>query len=714
VPAPVYRRLASGGHGPDEAICAFRRGRFEHYNVRSVKHRCRVQRSGVPAVGCRLIACLFIAAICLVLPSGITRADIVHLTNGGKLEGEVTEQGDRITIKTKFGSVSVPGDEVARIEQVTTPEEEYREKASGPAPGDAEGRYQLALWCAEHGLSEEAETEARAAIAADPDHEGARKLLGYVRFEGRWVDRAERDEALARRARAALDEALKAIRDALASSSNPETAGRAKLVEELRSSVTLQVALNAREVIGLLPADRRDIREDALLPATLSELVSLAHTVSLDGLKDLSHLGEARTLVADYFLAGSAVQEAEALAALRALTDVSVEVVAAIAQTGPFYRQQPTGEQVLPIALDGVQSDYALVVPADYDPQRPYPLLVGLHGQGETGKKFVPRWVIPAMAHGYLFACPTDPQGERGYGAGAGEREVVLATIEDVARRYHVDPDRVLLTGLSAGGHQTWDVGLHYADRFAGLVPEAGMPVHEGSPITRFMYLQNLVRGPAVFVLVGEKDTGIRRVCEEAVARLQALEVEARITVVAGVGHAYYPSEDSRVFAWMAERRRDPAPPQVFDRFHHLQQGRAYWLEATGLSGPEWDATRPVRLRGLYDPGISKERVLELSRAQLVRELPWMRGRVEGNTITVGASGVSTLTVWLSPALIDFSEPVRIVLGTTAVFEGAVEPDVGILLGEMKRTWDLGRVYPAAIDVDLVRRIARPRRGEQQ
>jgi hypothetical protein len=54
--------------------------------------------------------------------------------------------------------------------------------------------YELALWCREYGLPRRAIRHLRQTIALNPNHEGARLLLGYVRFRGKWVlDRRRQD-----------------------------------------------------------------------------------------------------------------------------------------------------------------------------------------------------------------------------------------------------------------------------------------------------------------------------------------------------------------------------------------------------------------------------------------------------------------------------------------------------------------------------------------
>lgn len=662
-----------------------------------------------PRVGSCCFAGLRPAAVGLpvlllvVLVSGPAGGDIVHLRNGRTLEGEVTYRGDEVVVKVGRGSITLKREEVLRVEHVPTPQEEYQERARALRPDDVEGHYRLALWCREQGLKAECEAEARAVLAEAPGHEGAHRLLGHVRFRGRWVSEAHRRAVLAREALPRVRAVLEACREALAASEAPSLRSRAAQAADLADRLTPEQALNLRTLAQTFPQGPLSAERADRLLTDLKEALSLARRVSLGDLRDLSHLRQARRLIADYFQAASADEEARAVAGLRDLGDVSVELAAVLAQEGPFYEPQPAGEQARRIAVAGDSVEYYLVVPSGYDPRRAHPLLVACHGKGGDGRRFSRRWRRACLEHGYLLACPTDPFGERGYGARPLERALVLATVEDVARTYHIDPDRVFLTGTSAGGHQAWDVGLHHADRFAGIIPEAGFPVHEGGALTRYLYLQNAVPGLGIYSIAGELDGVVRPIVEEAHRRLEDLGVEARLTVVPGVGHGYYPSEDEKVFAWMEPRRRNPNPRSVFKRLHHLTQGRAWWVEVTALADPEWDSSKPVKLRGVFKPDISKAQVVELARAQLAQDLPWVRASVDtDNLITVTAGGVARLVVRLSPRLVDFSRPVRIEVNGSVLWEEVVTPEVGVMLGEMKRTWDLGRVYPAAVECDLV------------
>jgi hypothetical protein len=72
-----------------------------------------------------------------------------------------------------------------------TNEEAYAEKLAQLQPDDVDGHYQLGLWCLKNKLANLAQTEFSKVIELNTNHEGARKNLGYVKFEDQWVSSKE-------------------------------------------------------------------------------------------------------------------------------------------------------------------------------------------------------------------------------------------------------------------------------------------------------------------------------------------------------------------------------------------------------------------------------------------------------------------------------------------------------------------------------------------
>lgn len=132
-------------------------------------------------------------AACLVLPA---RADLVELDNGNTLEGRVVTEGDEVVIEMGHGRIAVPKERVVRIVRQETPGERFDAYIEGLDATDAKAHWELAEWARERGLRDERRRVLERLLAIDPDHEPARKALGFFRFQNRWVTEDEYMAAL--------------------------------------------------------------------------------------------------------------------------------------------------------------------------------------------------------------------------------------------------------------------------------------------------------------------------------------------------------------------------------------------------------------------------------------------------------------------------------------------------------------------------------------
>ena len=145
-------------------------------------HRSKFRKTATTALALSILLAL----------QGLLLADTIHFYDGRKLEGKIlSEDYDKLVIKTKYGTQTIDMSDIEKIEKTKSERELYEEKRAKLGGADAEGRYQLGLWCKENGLPDKAETEFEKAIEIDPKHEGARKELGYEKHEGEWLTRDE-------------------------------------------------------------------------------------------------------------------------------------------------------------------------------------------------------------------------------------------------------------------------------------------------------------------------------------------------------------------------------------------------------------------------------------------------------------------------------------------------------------------------------------------
>jgi polyhydroxybutyrate depolymerase len=127
---------------------------------------------------------------------------------------------------------------------------------------------------------------------------------------------------------------------------------------------------------------------------------------------------------------------------------------------------------------------YESSAPRDYDGRDALPLIVALHGRGSTGPAFVERLGLlqGVDAHRVLLAYPTGETilGASGWAAMSGipgmpdDVAYLRAVIADMASRYRIDRERVVVIGLSMGGFMANYLACRASDRVTGIVSIAG------------------------------------------------------------------------------------------------------------------------------------------------------------------------------------------------------------------------------------------------
>ena len=124
-------------------------------------------------------------ALGLALP---IQADVVWLKNGNSLEGRTRQlENGELEITSALGTLSLPAELIDRVVGARSEEERVREELDALEPGDADGRYHLALRIGGRGHQTLANNVLDQVLALDPEHAGARERLGYVRCEERWL-----------------------------------------------------------------------------------------------------------------------------------------------------------------------------------------------------------------------------------------------------------------------------------------------------------------------------------------------------------------------------------------------------------------------------------------------------------------------------------------------------------------------------------------------
>jgi len=391
-----------------------------------------------------------------------------------------------------------------------------------------------------------------------------------------------------------------------------------------------------------------------------------------------------RSLVRAFFQESSQQSLDELLHRILDHPDANLQLVKAAIRVSPHYEKATVGAQPRrSLVVRGETAHYALYVPSSYSPDRSYPLIVCLHGAGFTGQAYLDRWV-PRLEDRYILACPTLAMGA--WWTRFGE-ELVLETMRSVQLQYHVDPDRIFLTGMSNGGIGAWIIGMHYADVFAGIAPMAS-----GLDDVLFPFVENLVNTP-VYVIHGAKDRIMPvQLSRDLVKEMERLGIqyhyrEHHWTHPHAGGHFFPRQELPDLISWFDEQKREPWPRQV-----------SLVRDATHLTPLSWariDRTEPI---------------VAFSENLIDRRDEFITGRVYAtlhaaivgsNIIEVKTTLVRQYTLFLNETLVDYSQPIVVRTNGVQSFEGIVVPSIETMLQESRQRSDFTILYPAALVINV-------------
>jgi dienelactone hydrolase len=324
---------------------------------------------------------------------------------------------------------------------------------------------------------------------------------------------------------------------------------------------------------------------------------------------------------------------------------------------------------------------YAVDVPSGYDPAKPAGLLLDPgHGTG-LGKSdrekagFLEMWrrFAGEAGHRDWIVARTEIIEQVGADGARGalpEDEVVPvydAFFRDLFSRWRIDPDQVVVTGLSQTGYWAWYLGAAQTDRYAVIAPMSAVTGQVEKCAGNFL-------GVPVLVLHGEADP----ICEVAQPRrmsalLRRVGADVTYEEIAGAKHDYSVWKTLPAgLARLGPKPRERYPRRISKSVRNTLNPWRAWLRIDAVD--------------------------EEAKGSATAPMPFgADGEVEGQTVRVFTEGVRALTVHLSSDLVDLAKPVQVVWNGKIVHDGPVRASAATLFEVAGDKCDWTATFEAAI-----------------
>lgn len=292
--------------------------------------------------------------------------------------------------------------------------------------------------------------------------------------------------------------------------------------------------------------------------------------------------------------------------------------------------------------------EYSLWIPAKYDAKKnSYPLIIAIPDAGETtSQHLIERWESSTIRDGALLVAPKMPADEAEWTDNPGIA-AVLVTMREVTNTAAVDFDRIYLAGRGASVKAAVAIAEKFPHRFAGVIGRTG----DAGPTSP----NNFSNLPTMFAGGGGEATAFQKGADDLGWKNSTVAAEAK---------------QDDIWNWIQDNPRKAYPQEVTLHPGSPFPNRAYWLEIPPGSG-----SAESKVHAKVD--------------------------ADKNSITIEATGLAQVDLYLTDALLDLSKPVKVITNGTEVMESVPRSKKQFLSMAYKASIDPSGVYVSRLSVTV-------------
>jgi pimeloyl-ACP methyl ester carboxylesterase len=279
-----------------------------------------------------------------------------------------------------------------------------------------------------------------------------------------------------------------------------------------------------------------------------------------------------------------------------------------------------------------------------------------------------------SQRHGYIVIAPEYIDEKlQAYDYAAKSHYITLKAIRDARKRFHVNSDKIFLSGHGMGGDAAFDIGMSHPDEFAGVIPISALAQHYCK-----WYWEN-AKDLAWYLVSGElcRNSLIDPDHSAVLGRMLRYghEFDVIYSEYIGRGYEHYYEEIHHLFDWMDRHERKKLVKKVEATILRPVDNRFYWIKAEDLPA---NVLQAVVITSAKQRTPVKPMTLEAS---------ILDGSTDYTAISI-TSGAKRHILELSPDLIDYNKRLKIRYRSNQKFNDFPEPSIETMLDDFRERAD--------------------------
>jgi len=391
-------------------------------------------------------------------------------------------------------------------------------------------------------------------------------------------------------------------------------------------------------------------------------------------------------------------------------------------QIKSFDRYQPkkyTGYSIEFKVTDSLITSYYISLPLHYNPKKRYPLLFFLHGAVSSNglSKFQKAsWVMGGWNRYYTKYAAIDevimvyPKGSKKYNWMYPDNGffMVPAMLREIKKSVNVDDDKVFITGHSNGATGSFSYLMKQQSPFAGFYGFNTQPkVRTGGT-----FVKNILNRSFFNVSTDEDYYFPPDANDSLNVIMKKIGADYQDHRFNGWPHWFPQFDESEpayqlLFRDLKNRTRKPFQKSIYWECDDVKYGKTDWIEITALDTvskkADWhekinfDVYKLVEYDQLKDTVITTDTLFKAF--NFPRKSGAVRATFSNNEFHIETSRIKSLTIFLSPEMIDVSKKVSVFINGIKRAEKMATYDGNFMLDNFYKTYDRKAVWIDRIEL---------------